>query len=297
LDAVAHHKKRQNASTGVTRDSKSSGSRLGQERDRSLYAGTPALVISILGSYYGGVACIFVPLVCISGLFATVGRAYSLWFPTRQFRGLIFPAISELGVAQPQKSVYQVGFVTVGLLLALHVYVLSQIVIPKLVPSNAEPERTKAASNCIWYGYQAAFGAGLQGLFTLELQVSPQSIIHWVAAVLFMMGSMHHAQLSSNIYDDAIAEGALPAPVVWAATLRSAILKYSTVVMFLPVILCQVFASSFPQQPPQQAEGGDPQMPGSPTMMNAMGLMQWFIILQFAFYFASYAVDLAYLNQ
>ena len=58
------------------------------------------------------------PLSAIVMLLITVGKCYSLWWPVRE-PGAIFPAISALGIAYPQKLIYQAGFGTVGILLAI----------------------------------------------------------------------------------------------------------------------------------------------------------------------------------
>ena len=76
----------------------------------------------------------------------------------------IFPAISALGIAYPQKLVYQSGFATVGVLLGIHIYVFRETILKPHFSKN--PVLAKTADNCVWYGFQAAFGAGLQGLFT-----------------------------------------------------------------------------------------------------------------------------------
>lgn len=73
--------------------------------------------------------------------------------------------------------------------------------------------------------------------------------------------------------------------------------------MFVPIILAQViFASSTKEETAavtasaiaaaaKRGEQAPPPMP-DPKTMNTMGIMQWAIILQFAVYFCTYAVDL-----
>ena len=50
------------------------------------------------------------------------------------------------------------------------------------------------AAGCVKYGGWAAAGIFLQGVFTLEMSLSPQSFIHWGAAVLLMMGTMDYSE-------------------------------------------------------------------------------------------------------
>ena len=230
------------------------------------------------------------PVACISCLFLTVSTAYVLWYPLRE-PGVLFPAISALGVAKPQKLVYQFGFVGVGITLATHVFIVREVLVNQHLMFDDDIRRKNMANNCIWYGYLAAIGAGLQGLFTLEMKLSPKSFVHWGSAVMFMMGSMNHSQLSQQLYTEASAHSALlQIPLVAKiSAFRTALLKYSSFIMFAPMLASQIFSSSSPQK----KEDVNPDVkPSQPGMMNAMGLMQWCIILQFSFYFLSYAVDL-----
>lgn len=232
------------------------------------------------------------PIACISCLFLTVTTAYYLWFPLRE-PGIYFPAISALGVAHPQKLVYQFGFVAVGITLATHIYVVRENLINQHLLNDNDIRRQKIANDCIWYGFLAAIGAGLQGLFTLEMKLSPKSFVHWGSAVMFMMGAMNHSQLSQQLYTEAKEHSELlHVPlVVQITTFRTALLKYSSFIMFAPMIISQIFFASTPKQRTEDVNP-DIQPPSQPGTMNAMGLMQWCIILQFSFYFLSYAVDL-----
>ena len=228
-------------------------------------------------------------VACITCLLLTVLTAYVLWFPIRE-PGVYFPAISALGVAHPQRLVYQYGFAVVGITLAIHIHTFREVLVSPHLLFDNDIRRKKMADDCIWYGYLAAAGAGLQGLFTLEMKTSPQSFIHWGSAMMFMMGSMHHSQMSSVLYAEATSQGRLLQNewVATAANFREALLKYSSVIMFAPMILSQVF---FASKNNDKNENKDIST-ASPAMMNAMGLMQWSIILQFSIYFLSYAMDI-----
>ena len=176
-----------------------------------------------------------VPILTIGLLVRTMQRAYNIWYAKRveDQLGIVFPAISELGVEGQGKRIYQIGFVCVGTLLCLHIYNLSIVLQRELV--RGDMDTSKLQTQMIRYGYQAAIGCSIQGLFTLQHNVSLQSIIHWIAAALFMHGSINHAQTSDELYMN--TNISLPLWISRAARFRGLILKYSTIVMFLPILL------------------------------------------------------------
>ena len=213
----------------------------------------------------------------------------------------------------PEHRVYQVGFAVTGCLLAVHIYLFSQIVLPHLL-DYGNSDMQQHADNAVWYGYAAAVGVIVQGVFTLEMQLSAQSCIHWVGAILFMNGAMNHAQESKALYTAALQFSdhipVLRSPFLTSTVaIRQFIVDYSTMFMFLPVVAAQIFFASQgsstpppPDVPPSAtpaeraeiervARETHAQLP-DPKTMNTMGAMQWAIILQFAVYFCTYAIDL-----
>ena len=108
--------------------------------------------------------------------------------------------------------------------------------------------------------------------------------------MLFMFGAMQHAQLSTELYTKYAEEfdiELLDIPEIkQVAYFRSLILKYSSVLMFAPMILGQVFFASTNsatngqvanRQESKTTEGPSPppeQQPQSPATMNSMGLMR-----------------------
>jgi len=141
-----------------------------------------------------------------------------------------------MGVQGPGRRAYQIGFSCVGVLLCLHMYNLSNAIQRELVVRDVDT--SKLQSQMIRYGFQAAIGAGVQGIFTLEHHVSAQSIVHWIAAALFMHGSVNHSHVSAELYANSAAT--LPIWISRAASFRGMILKYSTVLMFLPIVFSQM---------------------------------------------------------
>ena len=104
-------------------------------------------------------ACMMLaPVASMFCCIATVVKCYTLWYPTRQDKSLYFPAISEMGVAQPQKFYYQLGFGLTGFFLACHIKVFESIVGPYL--KRAENEE-RSLDSCVRNGLIAAFGCSL----------------------------------------------------------------------------------------------------------------------------------------
>ena len=163
-----------------------------------------------------------VPILTI-GLLVRTMHAYNIWYAKRgeDQLGIVFPAISELGVEGQGKRIYQIGFVCVG-----HFCVFTFIIFPLYFRENlfeGDMDTSKLQTQMIRYGYQAAIGCSIQGLFTLQHNVSLQSIIHWIAAALFMHGSINHAHTSDELYMN--TNISLPLWISRAARFRGLILE------------------------------------------------------------------------
>merc|ERR1719482_915339 len=94
---------------------------------------------------------------------------------------------------------------------------------------------------------------------------------------------MRHGKASNDLYDAAIARkeawiesgGLALGKVIW---LRHFLIDYAMLVIFLIPLAMQAF--------PQSKAAQDLRV------QNAMGLMQWLIILQFAVFLLTYVVDM-----
>ena len=290
------------------------GSALGPHANVIVGMASMSGIIGLLAHQFGSrlpVVVILAPLGSMFSVLFTLAVCYYLWRTGNNIRDprVIFPAISELGASMPEHRVYQVGFAITGLLLALHIRLFSQLVLPKLLEHDASGDMKTHADLAISWGYYSAVGVILQGVFTLEMKVSMQSMVHWAGAVLFMSGAMNHAQASKTLYAKVIENNSDHVAVLRnesllsAVSFRKMILDYSSFFMFVPIIIAQiVFASSTAEATTaaqaaataaaaQRGEEAPPPMQ-DPKTMNTMGVMQWAIILQFAVYFCTYAVDL-----
>lgn len=82
-----------------------------------------------------GMVAVCVPLLSMLTMTATVAACLYLWrLGPRYKTGLLFPAISELGIDLPQKRLYQAGFALCGGLLALGILLFEELVAFALVP-------------------------------------------------------------------------------------------------------------------------------------------------------------------
>eukprot|EP01048_Picozoa_sp_COSAG05_P011871 COSAG05_NODE_1148_length_5730_cov_2.806784_6_plen_378_part_00 len=124
--------------------------------------------------------------------------------------GVFIPVISELGITQPGTIVYQLGFTMVGVFLALSMFRIEDLVGPLLVPAAqaAGPvpgsrEPLPDFHTAILCGYGSAFGAALQGIFTLDMTPSLKVLLHFAGAMCFMAGAMQHAQAVDVLYTQA----------------------------------------------------------------------------------------------
>lgn len=239
-----------------------------------------------------------VPLASMLSMLATVWICLSSWRDSPDSPSyLLFPAISELGIDEPRRRKYQVGFALCGVLLSFGIVMFEELVVPELLLLQGRPpELVAVAEKAAWWGHASAIGVALQGIFTLERQISVRCFVHWAGAILFIVGAMRHAKASNDLYE-AAARGGAPLlramHVESAVRLRRFLLDYSSFVAFLIPLLMQALPRSDTAVTVDAAAGADEgASQPDPRMMNAMGLAQWAIVLQFATYFCTYVADL-----
>lgn len=326
-----------------------------------------------------------VPISSMCVVLTTVATCLCIWRSSPSYLpGVLFPAVSELGVEMPQKRLYQFGFGIGGALLSMGILLFELLAAPHFLAALGPPPAVaqdvvqkgsivvvsglKAASHLngklgrvvgaadesgeenkentrwqvqfgpkdlkairpenlavaptgqtgggevadqlgrmIWWGQASAVGVIVQGVFTLEREVSMQCVVHWLAAMVFMMGAMNHARASNEMFERAReycgADGAsgplrqllAGRGVSTSMWLRRIILDYSSVAMFAVPLIMQVMPrASTPAGDGDAAAAAADQAksPMDPATMNTMGLMQWGIILQFAIYFCTYTSDI-----
>ncbi|CAK9037716.1 unnamed protein product [Durusdinium trenchii] len=123
-------------------------------------------------------------------------------------QGSSTPPLSFMGLRDPERRVYQVGFALTGLLLAQSVRIWRATIWPLL--------RSAGFEQCAYYGFLggclAAAGAALQGIVTLEADIlekissqtaelSIQSKLHQAFALFFFIGCTMHCHLARLRHD------------------------------------------------------------------------------------------------
>ncbi|CAK0836213.1 unnamed protein product [Prorocentrum cordatum] len=75
----------------------------------------------------------------MAAVLLTVAACYRAWSRGPRLPGVVFPAVSELGVDLPQRRMYQFGFVSCGALLSASVAIFTELLAPHLLQAAAEP--------------------------------------------------------------------------------------------------------------------------------------------------------------
>lgn len=256
---------------------------------------------------FGSIAVSLLPLAGVVIVFSTIRKCY--WTTAAQGRmmpGIVFPAISALGMENPEKRIYQVGFALTGLCIGLSVLVFKQLIIPVLAPlllkvaeanindvttdklNQAKEHIANQSMSCVHNGLYMAGGVMLQGIFTLEFKISAQSIVHWLSAAVFAMGAMHHCQSVVDMYSVVTADPTAPAffqhPLFRVSLSVKKMALSTPIMMFGLPLLYQVYTAWAGKPANPEAEQGA-------TMENMMGLMQWGMVMSFMLFFLTYTVD------
>lgn len=281
------------------------------------------------------VAQFFVSFLPLGGAVTVTITCWKCYWLTRgqgKFQpGITFPPISALGVANPEMFFYQAGFTITGLLLVATIVAFKFYMLPHLLAALREEAADKGvalASGAMRDGMWMAVGVIAQGLFTLEMKISPRSLVHWGGALVFVMFAMRHCNAAVELYGLAL-ENEKMSPLRWSYQLKKLCVS-SPMWLFIIPIGWQVYASSRPdsiglslaqitsdlmnlsiQELRQRlSEYGSTEMSedkkelttllanhlhtrqSSAGMENGMGLMQWMIVGSFVLYFATYSFDL-----
>jgi len=255
---------------------------------------------------FDSIICTALPVVCFMQLLLTVGVCYVLFLPRIEGTSIVFPAISELGIYYPEKIAYQLGFGLVGVMLFTTIRVFDKKVAPHLLALPGTEEQVVQAVN---YGYYAALGVILQGVFTLNVTMSPEVALHFVGAFVFCSYGMNHCNYVRQLFEMGLEAEEKTAffshPYIsFVVQLRGMCLdKFPLLCVLIPVMFQgyqvlfkgggQLGGNANPGQGNAEVQDGNHNPPEeeNPTIKNIMGLVQWLIILQVAVYFFTYAVD------
>lgn len=240
----------------------------------------------------GSLICGLAPVCSLIWFFATVATCYWLHSPICA-NGVLFPAISEMGLSSVARLVYRVGFGLCGFLLATTVLELRALASQQNIVSTSDGQDWAPSDPGIGWGLAAAGGVALQGICTLRLTFGLETVAHLGGAVLVMSGTMQHAT-QSNAWFTNLPTGS---PLLrqglgsWGLWLRRDAVQHAMssgsggiFLLFLLPLLAQA--------------GGRLGMGTSGhAMENATGLMQWLIVSGVALYFCTYTLDLMALSD
>jgi len=189
-----------------------------------------------------------VPIALVYTILSTLGLCYSLMAKANKIRkGVYFPAISELGVQRPEQLLYQVGMSLVACCLAVGMFGMEGALLRHFTFGHnatyvAEATQTLVGSRKA--GLMAAVGVCTQGLFTLELTISFQSILHWAGTAVFAYGAFQHCEAMLRLFDGIESPLAEHPWFIWSnAAKHLCIEKVPSLLFFLP-ILGQVLSAS-----------------------------------------------------
>lgn len=242
-------------------------------------------------------------VVCIAAaisliwLFGTVGGCY--WMHEALMDPEVsFPQISELGAGPATaKALYRIGFASVAALLASLVFLHRELALPHLPGGR----HGVLGANFSWWAFAAAAGVAAQGLFLLETKLSWQTALHGIGAIMFFNGVWCHMGAAQRLYLPAVpapdAPGYEEVAAVADEAAKSALLQDTLVTMivwFRHSILMRAPAGVFivPLWNQFSERAGTPSNGTSPRVRNMMGLVQWFIVFDFAIIFISYGPEL-----
>lgn len=220
-------------------------------------------------------SAVMLPACVLLWIVATLAGCYWLHRPLITPEAAL-PGISEMGIAPPARGVYRSGSATVGLLLACTVRLYSMLLLPHLADSNAAARAPESTN----MGYVAALGVAVQGVFTLETSVSPQTSLHFAGAIAFVLGTMWHADASNALFAD-LGDSAL----ALSPAARIAIGLRRVCSEGLPVMLMLVPAGleAWQWATSNQLKGG--------RLQNIISAAQWAVVLNFGVFYCTYACD------
>lgn len=197
-----------------------------------------------------------VPFIGMFTAFGTVLKCYLLCKQQGKLPpGFVFPAISALGTAHPEKRFYQLGFSTAGIFVAITTILVGKFIGPHILLNRTGKDLAFAQeqlASMTRTGLVMAAGTALQGIFTLELQMSMQSIIHWAGAMAFMYGAMTHANITNELYEDSSVK--FPSPLfqtpalAYSLSFKKLCLQVPLMMFVLPLLM-QVFSRQGAQPP------------------------------------------------
>jgi hypothetical protein len=219
---------------------------------------------------------IIVALLPLAGMFAVATTVWKCYWLTRELnhvpRALIFPAISALGVLEPEHRIYQIGFAITGVCV-FGIFVLFRIyVVPALLIGREEDlVATASVFKAATMGYVCSAGIVIQGWFTLSQTPNTAVMLHFVGALMFMFGAMQHCNLVNELMSDSADPAKLDQHVFqlpelqWSLRAKKAVLSLPALLFLLPLLAQFLNVSNTSNVAAAQA---DHIQHGSPTLVE-----------------------------
>ncbi|CAK0836216.1 unnamed protein product [Prorocentrum cordatum] len=269
----------------------------------------------------------------MAAVLLTVAACYRAWSRGPRLPGVVFPAVSELGVDLPQRRMYQFGFVSCGALLSASVAIFTELLAPHLLQAAAEP----IPGEDLGAGGQARIcglggGAldlngqvgklktqeGSGGRWRVELPsgavkaVPPQNLVAhkpeaaagaperqlWDSCLRWAHCSALGVAVQGGV--TLVRELCLQNFVHWggAVLFMAGAVQHAkaSVDLYEALFLLPLALQAFPAAGPPgrgTTAGGGASPEVDPAVLNAMGVVQWGIIQPFAVFFCTYACDMS----
>lgn len=212
--------------------------------------GTPA-VAAIAGSVLWTESPQLLAVLSLSLVYTIVvalGTCYYLQLKAGKMQpGVYFPAISQLGIERPEQLLYQVGMTLVACCMAAGVLRMEDTMLPHYLfgkNATAQADVLEAFATCRKYGLIAAVGVGTQGLFTLELKISPRSLLHWGGTAVFAYGAFNHCDGVMRLLDEVQSPLAQVGAVEMSRSAKHLFLEKFPSLLFVLPILGQVLSAT-----------------------------------------------------
>ncbi len=271
---------------------------IGFETAHLLFA-MPLLMTAITTFMFGETHGAFAasgPLAATAALTLTVSRCYQLHSRLeRMAPGQRFPAISQLGIFEPEKIFYQVGMCATAVLVAATVELMPHTIGRHALFGHIGDElelRESDIDGILESGRFAALGIFIQGLMTLEpprddSRPGIRSYLHWLGAGLFFVNGWQFCSATNKLYDDIRSPLADDSRFALAHGMKTFTFGEYSLWVFLAPIIFQIIASTSIYRTVLVSRNDTANV----SIRNTMGQIQWLIIGIFLVYFASLAVD------
>jgi len=249
--------------------------------------------------------CALLPMACIVELLVTVGLCYILIRPKLKGTSIVLPYVSELGMWFPEKWAYQLGFSMCSIMILATLHIFERKIAPHLLISVRGTDDELLVYEAIKSGYYMSFGVALQGVCTLGIGVSVETVMHLLGALIFSVFGMTHCGTVRQLFQTGLSANqeigffAHPLTKISINTRELCLNRFPLLFILMPILFqsYQVLLKSgqaFGEKPNPGAgetNNDNPPVEENSNLRNIIALMQWLVVLQSAIYFCTYSID------